>query len=100
MQELLPFRRFVCYCKYNEGEHRYRKQTAIWTNLQWTPRPMCTKATPCEDKAAFGKHIHHAQRGVAKGVDYKLKKKQAQLYSFPPALPREWADAMAPTPSY
>ncbi len=26
MQELLPFRRFVCYCKYNEGgEHRYRK---------------------------------------------------------------------------
>jgi site-specific DNA-cytosine methylase len=91
MQELLPFRRFVCYCKYNEGEHAYRKQTAIWTNLVWTPRPMCTTATPCADKAAKGKHTHHAQQGAERG----LRKTRAQLYSFPPALPREWAQAMA-----
>ena len=90
MQELLPFRRFCCYCKYNEGEHRYRKQTAIWTNLAWTPRPMCTAATPCPDKAANGKHTHHAQQGAERG----LRKTQAQLYSFPPALPREWVESL------
>ncbi len=90
MEDLLEFRCFVCYCKYNEGAHRYRKQTAIWTNLPWNPRPMCNKATPCPDKALHGKHIHHAQQGAPPG----LRKTQAQLYSFPPALAREWVLAM------
>jgi len=96
MQELLPYRRFCCYCKYSEntGEHRYRKQTAIWTNLAWTPRPMCTAATPCPDKAARGKHIHHAQQGGTRGAEKGLRKTQAQLYSFPPALPREWVESL------
>jgi site-specific DNA-cytosine methylase len=91
MQPLLPLRRLVCYCKYNEGAHRYRKQTAIWTNLRWSPRPMCTKATPCLDKQAHGKHLHHAQQGAE---DPARRKTRAQLYSLPPALPREWNAAM------
>jgi site-specific DNA-cytosine methylase len=90
MQELLPYRRFCCYCMYESREHRYRKQTAIWTNLSWTPRPMCTAATPCPDKAARGKHTHHAQQGAEKG----LRKTHTQLYSFPPALPREWVESL------
>ncbi len=90
MAEFLQFRRFVCYCKYNEGEHPYRKQTAIWTNIAWNPREMCSKATPCADKARFGKHVHHAQQGGAPG----LRKTQTQLYSFPPALAREWVSAI------
>jgi site-specific DNA-cytosine methylase len=94
MQEWLEYRKLCCYCKYNEGDHPYKKQTAIWTNLPWTPRPMCTKATPCADRATHGKHIHHAQRGVKKGESSALKKTQAQLYSFPPALPREWIESI------
>ena len=90
MAEFLQFRHFVCYCKYNEGEHPYRKQTAIWTNIAWNPREMCSKATPCADKARFGKHVHHAQQGGAPG----LRKTQTQLYSFLPALAREWVSAM------
>jgi len=94
MQELLQFRKLCCYCKYNEGDHPYRKQTVIWTNLPWTPRPMCNKETPCPDRAAHGRHIHHAQQGGVKGGRAGLRKTQEQLYSFPPGLPREWVESM------
>jgi len=65
------FCRFVCYCKCNEGDHPYRKQIEIWTNIAWNPRPMCTKASPCADKAKHGKHIHHAQQGALPGLRTK-----------------------------
>jgi site-specific DNA-cytosine methylase len=94
MQDLVVYQKRCCYCKYSEGEHPYRKQTVIWSNLPWTPRPMCTKATPCKDRAEFGRHVHTAQRGVKKGVAKEMRKTQAQLYSFPPALPKEWAESM------
>jgi len=44
------FLRTVCYCKYTEGAHPYRKHNAVWTNYDWTPRPVCTKETPCPVK--------------------------------------------------
>jgi len=91
MEDFIRFRRFVCYCKYNEGDHPYRKQTVIWTNiLAWNPRPMCNKESPCADKAKKGKHLHHAQQGALPG----LRKTLTQLYSFPPALAKEWIAAI------
>jgi len=55
---------------------------------------MCNRETPCPDKAAHGRHIHHAQQGGVKGRGRETRKTQAQLYSFPPALPREWVESM------
>jgi hypothetical protein len=49
--------RTVCYCRYGLP---YRKATSIWTNLQWCPRPMCTKKDPCEN-VVDGRHITRAQ---------------------------------------
>jgi len=66
-----PFNSFLCtvsFCKYNEGAHPYREQTAVWTNYDWTARPVCTKETPCPDKAVTGEHRHHAQQGASPGL--------------------------------
>ena len=90
----LPFK-FLCYCKYG---FPYKKATAIWTNLEtWQPRPMCTKATPCEC-IVDGKHPQTAQRGPGKKDGKRVPSEEDkfsmhQLYSMPPTLCKEFAQA-------
>jgi len=71
----------VCYCRYGMP---YRKATSIWTNLDWTPRPMCTKADPCEH-VLDGRHVTRAQTRNGWTTD--------QLYMLPQALCLELAAA-------
>ena len=74
----LPFKD-VTYCSYGKP---YKKKTRLWTNLTWTPRPLCTHQS----------HPNTAQRGPSKragqliqGDDCSL----ATLHSVPAALTRE-----------
>jgi hypothetical protein len=84
MQHLKPFMQRVCYCKYSEGDETwsYRKETAIWTNLKWKPRPLCHRDSPCQwfNGKAHPIEAQHLAR--------------ARLYSMPPALIREWLAAI------
>ena len=48
--EYLP-RHTVTYCQY--GDTRM-KPTDLWTNLPWTPRPMCKNGMPCHEAAPRG----------------------------------------------
>lgn len=41
----------VTYCQY--GDNRM-KPTDIWTNIPWTPRPMCKNGMPCHESAPRG----------------------------------------------
>jgi hypothetical protein len=75
----------------------YKKATRIWTNLQhWTPKPMCSKLTPCKAFAESKCHQLTAQRGPGrKGgiLDPTDKCSLAQLYSIPKELCDELATA-------
>ena len=51
MQELERYRHTVTYCQY--GDTRM-KPTDIWTNIPWTPRPMCKNGMPCHISAPRG----------------------------------------------
>jgi site-specific DNA-cytosine methylase len=44
-------RHTITYCRY--GDNRM-KPTDIWTNLDWTPRPMCKNGMPCHEAAPRG----------------------------------------------
>jgi len=95
MEPLEPRMRVISYCKYN---YPYRKHTSIWTNLNqfWNIRPKCCAAEPC-DKMVGGRHPATAQQGPSKMKDGTLKEndcfKVEQLYSFPPELSLELAQA-------
>ena len=90
----LPFKD-VTYCKY---DFAYKKATRIWNTLgeAWQPRPVCSRASPCEAFALRGYHPMTAQRGAgrARGA---LKPADncslEQLYSIPSALCDELAAA-------
>ena len=85
MQHLKPFMQRCCYCKHSEGDETwsYRKETAIWTNLKWKPRPLCHRDSPCQ---WFNGKTHplHAQAPLGR----------VRLYSMPPALIREWLECI------
>ena len=79
MFHLKTFMRRVCYCKYSpkdDDSWSYRKDTSIWTNLEWTPRPLCTKATPCKWMQG-GSHPRVAQRGEAAASMRRAEERRA-----------------------
>ena len=41
----------VTYCQY--GDNRM-KPTDIWTNIEWTPRPVCKNGDKCHESAPRG----------------------------------------------
>ena len=95
MQELEMHRhmKVITYCKYGMP---YKKATSIWTNLAWTPRPACCKASPCEH-LEDGAHPKTAQRAQGKrggvrrpGDKFKLH----ELYALPEQLCDELASAV------
>ena len=84
----------LTYCAYG---YPYRKPTRVWTNLVlWQPRPMCTKKAPCP-LVVDGRHPMTAQRGPSRRKGEELNRADKfslhQLYSMPPELCRELAEA-------
>ena len=96
VQHLRAFMKRCCYCMYSddEGTHAYRKPTCVWTNIPWSPRPMCTKAAPCRWRDESG-HPRVAQKGPSgSGAARRSKNTRDALYSIPPALVQEWLAAI------
>ncbi len=97
LMEGLPFTD-VTYCRYGFD---YRKQTRLWHSRAFgeafRPQPICCKATPCPAFAANGAHPKSAHRGAdhARGGGRKQNDgcSQVQLYSMPPTLCDEIAQA-------
>ncbi len=80
----------VTYCSYGWP---YKKWTRLWTNLDnyWAPRPRCRQnCVSC----ANGKHLFSAQKGPSAGCDAGDTFTREQLYSIPPALCDELAEAV------
>ena len=88
----LPFK-IVSYCKYG---FPYRKLTWVATNCPtWDPRPPCSRSLRCPHMEG-NRHPESAQRGPCRLRDGSLhggRCSQAQLYSIPPALCLEIAQA-------
>ena len=73
MKPLQKYMKVVDYCKYG---YNYRKRTAIWTNIDWEPRPLCRKDCGFINN---NKHIGHFGTSSANiGLDQK--------HSIPPKL--------------
>ena len=105
-QPLMKDRPFtdVTYCRYG---FEYRKQTRLWHSCAFgkafKPQPICCKATPCPAFAANGVHCKSAQRGPThtqnRGRVQNDNFSQVQLYSMPPTLCDEIAQAAEATVS-
>ena len=83
---------YVTYCKYG---YPYKKLTWIANNCStWHPRIVCCNAYPCT-AMLNGRHPNSAQRGPTRGKDglYGSACSLAQLYSLPPVLCHEIAQA-------
>ena len=83
---------FLTYCKYADADFpKYRKLTAVWHNLPWTPRPVCCKADPCPH-IVDGRHPCSAQRGPSRSRFIRPTNDRftlQTLYSMPPLLCEE-----------
>ena len=69
----------VTYCSYGAP---YKKKTRLWTNLTWTPRPLCTCKT----------HVQTAQKGPSKRAGQLITGDNCSLqtlHSIPVELTRE-----------
>ena len=83
---------YVTYCKYG---YPYKKLTWIANNCStWHPRIVCCNAYPCT-AMLNGRHPECAQRGPSRGKGglYGSACSLAQLYSLPPVLCHEIAQA-------
>ena len=82
----------VTYCKYGKP---YRKLTYFWTNLDWEPKPLCSKGARCVSYCNDQNcHIHTAQKGpskIQKGTNKTQNDdfKSEELYSYPERLVAE-----------
>ena len=86
----------TCYCKYGFD---YRKHTRLWHSRAFgqafRPQPVCCAASPCPAVAADGVHPTRAsytqrERGASRA---RHGYSQAQLYSMPPLLCDDIAQA-------
>ena len=94
--DLNPLMKRACYCKYSTDANQflYKKETALWTNLNWTPRPLCCKGSRCDNyDFENSRHSAHAQKGPS-GKLPTNNHRTRQLYSIPPSLIEEWLWAM------
>ena len=85
MQEYEAAKKTLCYCKYG---CQYRKETALWTNLDWQPRPMCRKWFRCLN-FVDNHHLKTAQKGPSKignGMTQDDDYKSEELYAIPEQL--------------
>ena len=88
----------ISYCKYTapgDGFPPYKKDTAVWHNLQWNPRPPCRLGKRCEHFVDGG-HPAHVVRWykLAKGeVKARRGFSLDQLHAIPPALIEEIVEA-------
>ena len=73
MADLAQYRKTVSYCKYGFS---YRKNTDLWTNIQFQPK-VCDAGTYCHAKKTRGKHDVSMQHDV---------KSIRKRYSLPSAL--------------
>lgn len=64
MQPLEKYRHTVTYCQY--GDTRM-KPTDIWTNLDWTPKPVCKNGDKCHQSAPRGSRT--GTQGLANAKD-------------------------------
>jgi hypothetical protein len=96
MQGMEAHRQTLCYCKY--ADWGYKKPTDVWSNMNWTPLPMCTQSDPCDSREGT-RHPKTAQRGSCKGREGDTFS-QSQLYRIPPALCDEWAQAAMVEPRW
>ena len=75
--------------------HEYRKHTRLWhsraVGQAFRPQPVCCAASPRPAVAADGVHPMMAQRGGSRAT--RRGYSQAQLYSMPPSLCDEIAQA-------
>ena len=93
---------YLTYCKYADAAFpKYRKLTAIWHNLPWTPIPVCCRASRCAH-LVDGRHPVSAQRAPAKvgGVRRPTGSDKCSLrtlYSMPQPLCLEIASVCLQT---
>ena len=93
---------YLTYCKYADADFpKYRKLTAIWHNLPWTPIPVCCRASRCAH-LVDGRHPVSAQRAPAKvgGVRRPTGSDKCSLrtlYSMPQPLCLEIASVCLQT---
>jgi len=81
--------RDVDYCMYGFD---YRKRTRLWGNLLWEPRPLCGGGG-C-GKVREGRHPQTAQKAGKRDWGQRNHRSQ-ELYSVPPRLVQDIADAAA-----
>ena len=96
MQGMESHRQTLCYCKY--ADWGYKKPTDVWSNMNWTPLPMCTQSAPCNSREGT-RHPKTAQRGSCAGRENDSFT-QSQLYRIPAALCDEWAQAAQVDPRW
>ena len=84
----------VSYCKYISPEEdwpRYQKDTAIWHNLQWTPRPPCRRGQRCphfQDRN-HPDHVKRWHKLAREGVQARRVFSLDELHRVPPQLINE-----------
>ena len=88
----------VSYCKYISPEEdwpRYKKDTALWHNLNWSPRPPCRRGQRCPHFRDGGHpdHVLKYYKLPKPGIQARRGFSLDQLHASPPQLIKEIVDA-------